>query len=361
MAVYKDKKLGTWYVSYRNTKKRGFKTKFEAQQYEAKMKLDLLDEGSSKRFHDICEDYKNYKESRITHGSFMKLKNAIDIHIVPNTPNKQIRNITQMDVRKFDEYVRSTDYATSYKRSIINYYKAVFRHSELFFNNTNNPTVILETIPLTDKERIQYVKDENNIWTIDEFNQFIEEVEDQDYKVLYTTLYLTGIRIGEALALNWNDFDNKSLSISKNLTRKSKKGSYAIKATKTKTSVRTIETGDYLGNILKEHKKLQQRKNGFKEEWFIFGGDHPLPQTTIDYKKDEACKKADVRRIRIHDFRHSHASNLISDGVSIPAVSRRLGHSDINITLKTYTHLIKSDNDKLMESINNSTNKLSKV
>lgn len=99
---------------------------------------------------------------------------------------------------------------------------------------------------------------------------------------------------------------------------------------------------------------------GFTDDWFIFGRLSPLPQTSIDRVKDNAINKSNVRRIRVHDLRHSHASNLIANGINIVAVSKRLGHSDVNMTLKVYTHLIKKNEDELLAYIDNSSQKLLK-
>lgn len=64
------------------------------------------------------------------------------------------------------------------------------------------------------------------------------------------------------------------------------------------------------------------------------------------------CKLANVKKIRIHDFRHSHASLLLSKGVPITVISQRLGHSDINMTLNTYSHMMPNDEDKAVNMIN---------
>ncbi len=93
---------------------------------------------------------------------------------------------------------------------------------------------------------------------------------------------------------------------------------------------------------------------GFTNEWFMFGRDKPLVLASIDRAKEVAIKKAGVKRIRIHDFRHSHASNLIASGVNIVAVSKRLGHSDVNMTLKVYTHLINDTNQQLIDILDKS-------
>ncbi|MPM35406.1 Tyrosine recombinase XerC [bioreactor metagenome] len=86
----------------------------------------------------------------------------------------------------------------------------------------------------------------------------------------------------------------------------------------------------------------------------MFGRVKPLVLASIDRAKEIAIKKAGVKRIRIHDFRHSHASNLIASGVNIVAVSKRLGHSDVNMTLKVYTHLIKETESKLINYVDSS-------
>lgn len=91
----------------------------------------------------------------------------------------------------------------------------------------------------------------------------------------------------------------------------------------------------------------------FNEDWYIFGGINPLSTTTIGRKKDIYCKKANVKKIRIHDFRHSHASLLLSYGVPITVISQRLGHSDTNMTLNIYSHLIPQDEDKAIDILNN--------
>ena len=98
----------------------------------------------------------------------------------------------------------------------------------------------------------------------------------------------------------------------------------------------------------------EMKCESFNEDWFIFNREKPLPQTSIDRIKDKAIAEANVRRIRIHDLRHSHASNLISEGISIVAVSRRLGHSNIDMTLRVYTHLLEKNDEQLIDFIEES-------
>lgn len=99
----------------------------------------------------------------------------------------------------------------------------------------------------------------------------------------------------------------------------------------------------------------EMKSPDFKSDWFIFNREKPLSQSHIDRVKDRAIAEANIKRIRIHDFRHSHASHLISEGISIVAVSRRLGHSNIDMTLRVYTHLLEKNDEQLINFIEESS------
>ena len=86
-------------------------------------------------------------------------------------------------------------------------------------------------------------------------------------------------------------------------------------------------------------------------DWFIFGGYDQFNQTTVTRIKNEACAKANLKQIRIHDFRHSHASNLIEAGVNMYKISKRLGHSSVTITMDRYGHLIDQDGDEILDAM----------
>ena len=199
---------------------------------------------------------------------------------------------------------------------------------------------------------------EMNIWNLEEFNRFIKEVDKPVYKTLFIVLYYTGMRLGEALALKWKDYQNCCFDVYKSITYKTNNSLYEEKEPKNANSIRKIMVSENINSIIMDFKSIEQQKPGFKETWYIFGRNRPLATTSIDRYKNNACKTAEVKRIRIHDFRHSHASYLISEGVNIVAVSRRLGHSDINMTLKVYTHLFKNNELEIIDILNKSSQNL---
>ena len=96
---------------------------------------------------------------------------------------------------------------------------------------------------------------------------------------------------------------------------------------------------DGLKTLYNEYKKYTD----FSKDWFVFGGSIPFKENNICNHKNKYCKLADVQQIRVHDFRHSTATLLISNGASITLVSKYLGHSKISTTLNIYGHLYESE------------------
>lgn len=364
MPVYKNKSNNTWYIKYKNKTKRGFKTKKEALQYEAKMKLSMVEnlDVQDVYFSDVALDYLDTLKKNTRFSTFQKCNNAIVNIILKNVKNKKIAMVNEIDCRSFYEYVKGLDYSTVYKNYILNKYKVIFKHAQIYFKLHHNPSSVIEQLKPTHEEKIKQRNRESNIWGNDEFEKFISCVRKPMYKELFVLLYMTGMRLGEALALSWKDFDsvNSLIHITKSLTRKTEHGLYEIGEPKNFSSIRDISLGINLTNYLLEYKKREQQTPGFNDEWFIFGKNKPLPQTTIDRVKNRAINESGVPKIKIHDLRHSHASFLIGNGMNIVAVSKRLGHSDINMTLKVYTHLLKKNDKEIIDFLDDSSQNLLK-
>lgn len=360
MGVYKEKDKNAWYVKYKNKTKRGFKTKKDALEYEAVMRLKYTDEVLFVPIYDVINDFLRTYEGLVTYGTYHKTETILLEIVKPSIANKDIHRITQLECRKFRECIESKEYSTAYKNEILNSYKKLFKHSKKFFGLKEDPSEVIEPFKKKYEEKLKKKEKEFDIWTDEEFQQFINAVSKPVYKHLFLILYYTGMRLGEALALTWNDFEDGKLHITKSLTRKTKKGSFEIKEPKNVSSIRDVELGNFLNNILAQFEVKEMQKPGFDTSWFIFGGLKPLAQTNIDRAKENAIEKSKVKRIRMHDFRHSHASNLIANGVNIVAVSKRLGHCDVNMTLQVYTHLIKKNEDECTAYINLSSQNLLK-
>lgn len=191
-----------------------------------------------------------------------------------------------------------------------------------------------------------------NFWTFEEYQKFIEKVDNYMYQVLFDTLYYTGLRLGECLALSWKDLTDNYIVVNITISKEKINGVRLITSPKTKSSIRKVMIDPDLKQKLLNYKKYCSKTIHFEDNWFIFGGINPLSPTTIERKKNKYCEEADIKKIRIHDLRHSHASLLISNGVPITVVQNRLGHSDSSMTLKIYSHMFPSDEDKAIKVIN---------
>ena len=340
MPVYKDAKRGTWYISYqvkdpitgksKNTKKRGFKTKKEAVAAEKEMLLSPT-KYSSVTFSEMAKLWEDATQASALVIS--KHKQHFSIRFPHKDEplesiSKPILSRWRADLAKDDKYCTKT------KNITIRYVKGVFRFANEIYN-MEDTAHFLKSLKSTDEEAMK----EFEVWTPAEFNQFLSCVDNKIYKTYFSFLFWTGCRRGEAIALQKKDIHDHEAVI-KYSQRNQCEG---LKPTK-KRNVRTIRLDDELWKELQPLLTL--------EGSYVFGGESGLAPTAINTHFQKAVEDSGVKPIRLHDLRHSHATWLINNGVNIVAVSKRLGHKDVSTTLNTYTHLLESTDNGMMEKIN---------
>lgn len=184
-----------------------------------------------------------------------------------------------------------------------------------------------------------------DIITVNEFNQIIEQVKNDDIKLMYKLLFWTGLRIGEARALKIDDidFNNKTISVTKTYTHL--KGKDVITTPKSKESIRKIKIDDILAKDIKEYL---DKARYILDDNFIFRY-HKLYYLEV-FKT--ISLKVTSKDLRLHDLRHSHASFLINNGVDVLLISKRLGHSNTAMTLNVYSHLYSNKENEAINIIN---------
>lgn len=199
---------------------------------------------------------------------------------------------------------------------------------------------------ITSFKSINDVKEEMKFYTYEEFKQFLSVEEDIMYICLFEILYYCGLRRGELLGLTWNDinFNSRRLTVRNNVVSvKNESGGYwSISTPKTASSARTIPLPAVLIEHLKQLKNESKKIYGFSEWWFIAGNIKPIADSTLRKRNNDNASKAGVQRIRIHDFRHSCASLLINNGANVTIVAKYLGHTKIEETLNTYSHMFEN-------------------
>ena len=177
--------------------------------------------------------------------------------------------------------------------------------------------------------------------------KWIANNEDLEKMVLFRLLAFTGARKGEVLALEWADWSNNTLSINKAITRGF--AGEEIGSTKTASSKRLISLDEKTKNILQEWK---ERNPGTR---YIFENEFskPIPSSLPRKWLLAILKDSDLRPIKIHGFRHTHASLCFDAGMTLKQVQYRLGHSDLKTTMNVYTHITKQAKDDIGERFAN--------
>ena len=202
-----------------------------------------------------------------------------------------------------------------------------------------NPAAIVGNVDLKENKHV-------NFWALEEFKSFVTSVDDPMYYALFMTLYYSGMRKGELLALTWADLDFETNTINVDKTEYNRK----VTTTKTEASRRKILMPKNVMNLLNAIKLERNPKLNY----VVFGEiKDSISTTTLDRWFEKYVTAAGIKKIRIHDFRHSHASYLINKGTIISVIAARLGHGDVATTLNTYSHLYPTTEKKAVLDMEN--------
>ncbi|HIZ65181.1 MAG TPA: site-specific integrase, partial [Candidatus Blautia pullicola] len=311
MGAEKDPKTGKWLIQYRYTDwqgrrrkstKRGFLTKREAEEWLRSF-LAVSQCNINMKFSDFLKLYYRDMEKRLREYTMRTKKYIMEMKILPYFGEKRISEITPADVRQWQNILMQEGYAETYLRTIHNQLAAVFNYGVKYYDLKSNPCTKAGCMGKANAEKMDF-------WTKQEFMGFIKatDYEPQSY-MIFMLLYWTGMRIGEAFALTPNDIDidSKVISISKSYQRIAKRD--VITQPKTPKSKRKIKISGFLTKELKKYMESQGIHN--KEERLFTITRYQL---LCDMKK--GIQASGVKNIRLHDFRHSHASLLVELGFS---------------------------------------------
>lgn len=342
MGVFKCKETGTWYVMtrYRDWKgerkqkcKRGFATKRAAQDWEQKFHMQNAAD-MDMTFEAFYEIYTKDMKARLKENSWITKQNIVETKILPYFGQRKISEITTKDVIAWqNEQLTYRDekhkpYSQTYLKTLHNQLSAIFNHAVRFYDLRANPASKAGNMGNEERREMLF-------WTKEEYQKFAAEMMDKPVSYYaFQMLYWTGIREGELLALTPADFDFERGTVKISKTYQRLKGQDVITSPKTKKSNRTIQMPDFLCQEMQEFFKMQY---GLKKKDRIF----TVTKSYLHHEMDRGAKAAGVKRIRIHDLRHSHISLLIDMGFSAVAIADRVGHESIEITYR-YAHLFPS-------------------
>ena len=341
MKAEKDKKTGKWLIQYRYTDwqgkrrkstKRGFATKREAEEWLRNFLITQKADFDMK-FADFWKMYCADMETRLREHTMRTKKYIVELKILPYFGNKRVNDITAADIRQWQNELIKMGYSPTYLKTINNQLSAIFNYAVRYYDLKSNPCVKAGSMGKSKAEEMDF-------WTGEEFRKFIDSVMNKRLSYMaFMTLYWTGMRMGELLALNPKDIDleKRTISITKSYQRLGKKD--VITPPKTPKSKRVITIPEFLAADIKDYMDslydLQENDRLF-----------PITKYYLEHEMQRGIKESGVKRIRVHDLRHSHVSLLISMGFSAVSIGNRVGHESVDITYR-YAHMFPTEQTQM--------------
>lgn len=353
--IYHDEKTNTYLVSFyykdfegkqHRKLKRGFTTVRQAKEYKRDF-LAKMEGSSSMLFSSLTKFYLQDLATKVKPITLKSKTFYVDAYFLPSFKNMSLENINANTIRQWQLKMLKSRKASTVK-NLHAQLSSIFRFAMRFYGLKTNPCFIAGNIESESTYKM-------NFWTVPEFNMFISamcsdnsrhKMPAQQLAAAFKTLFYTGLRVGELLALTVGDYDkeNKLLRITKTVQTIKKQD--IITAPKTKKSNRQISLPLELCKILEKHITDLQDQSA---EADLFPR---LTRAVLRFNIERYSKIAGIKKIRIHDFRHSHASMLVNMAVPIFVISERLGHANIQETINRYSHLYPKTANETAERIN---------
>ena len=357
MAAFKSKENGTWYVQFRYTDwrgerkqkfKRGFLTKKEAQAWEREFLMQKQADVDM-TFESFVELYEKDIKPKLKLNTWVCKESVIRKKIVPYFNKRKLSEITARDVIDWQNEIREhttpngKPYSPDYLKNVHTQLSCIFNHAIKYYGLQVNPAAKAGKMGSEEPKEMKF-------WTKEEYLIFADAMMDKPMSYYaFEMLYWCGIREGELLALTPADFDVKAETVRINKSYQRIKGNDIITTPKTKKSNRVIKMPHFLCEEMQDYLK---QLYGAESDSRIF----PVSRHYLRHEMERGCKETGVKRIRIHDLRHSAISLLIDMGFTALAIADRVGHESIDITYR-YAHLFPSRQTEMADRLDTERSK----
>ena len=347
MPSYKDEERSSWYCKFyytdwtgasKSKMKRGFKTKKQATTWEREF-LEKQQGTPDMTFKALVDLYMDDIKARNKESSIRTKTSLINTCLLPVFGEMPINTITPADVRKWQSQLakgQRKELSSTHIRNIERQFGSIMNFAVKYYNLPVNPHRITGCVGKPAKRKMQY-------WTQEEFKIFLAAATDPMTNAAVETLFYTGMRIGELLALTMNDIDFEKCTISISKTYSHHNKEKQITSPKTPNSYRSITIPKFLRDHL---KNFANRFYGINpdDRLFLF-----YPEW-LRYQMVTICKATEVKFIRIHDIRHSHVSMLIDLGFSPHLIAERIGDT-VDMVNNVYGHLYPNRHIEVAEKL----------
>lgn len=313
-------------------------------------------------YYDVAMSWLEHTEptvKRSTHINHTIYVNKIFTYIDKALPIASLTAVTLEDVLHKVYYVENLSY--SYTRATFTTMKAIYKHAK---RKKLIPSLIdFEDIEIKKKpfSHSDIAKKQNKFLDAVELKETLMQLSKIDSRIslLFEFVSLTGLRIGELLALRYSDYDKENATININGTiQYDYKNSSEIKRGTPKNiySVRDISLSDravsILDSIMLENKRRSLWFEGYIDHGYIFTSSRGNPYDIQFLNRRLKGVHIEGKHLTTHIFRHTHISMLAELGVPLKTIMQRVGHNDPNTTLSIYTHVTKSMHDDVINKLN---------
>lgn len=354
----------SWYYTIPITKpngakgqeqKRGFKNKTEARAAMRKRLVELESGQLTVNANLTVAEYLTFWLSQIKRDvgerSFASYERTLRLQIIPQLGSVRLEQLNTLAIDSAYTRMLETGQSVDQVRTAHKRFKSALRRAVIWKLITHNPA---DPAKAPRPQRQSQDPDDRHVraLTDSEVRQLLAALEGPAWLPSVIALG-TGLRRGEVLGLRWQDVDFAAETISVRQTvepRAVKGGGLIIGPPKTDCSIRSFQAPELLLTQLREHRARQSaRRLLLGGEWegeyvLCYDGGRPINPETLTKWFRKARQAAELSPdIRFHDLRHTYATNALRDGVNITTVSKRLGHSNVSITLDVYSHAMPED------------------
>lgn len=310
---------------------------------------------------ELVKRYLAAKETEVRRASVEKTQRIMNRYVLPTLEKERLDRLNRQKMQDWKLAVSALGLSLRTNKNIYSEFRAMLNYAVKMEYIAQNPLTAVGNFKDTDftppQEKLHY-------YTADEFLRYkaaaLADAEakgtlsEYAYYVFFCIAYYMGMRKGEINALRWSDINEELLTVRRSVTQKVKGESAVETLPKNKTSYRTIEIPAPLMEILAEYKKRLESRDAYRDNYRVCGGGEEgvLPDTSLSNHNVRYADAAGLAHIRIHDFRHSHASLLANEGINIQEIARRLGHAKIEMTWNTYAHLYPRESERSLSVLN---------
>ena len=336
-------------------KKRGFRTKREADraltEAENAVNQGTYIQPSKLSYGQYITDWMNNRKHNLSNQTFMMMQGNINKHILPSLGDELLAEIRANTIAHFITELRGKGLADSTVKRIFSIVNTSLYDAEKMELITKNYAGIVE--------KPKVLRKDITVWSVEETTKFLNVVRVDRLYIAFHLAIATGMRQGEILGLRWQDvdYDNGVLCVRQTLSHD---GKLLMSGAKTASSIRTIAIDPQTVEALKKQRRIVLKEkmglgSHYKDNDLVVCTALGTPVTPRNLMRTyyRILKQNALCSITFHDLRHTHASLMLRQNIHPKVVSERLGHSKIQITLDTYSHLMPNMQQDAANEIGN--------